>query len=143
MNILRKQQKNKNEKRKKLLLKILAIIICIGAPILTYIVGGGVYSEGDGEAISLLYISLVFVSAIVFAVEDSLLWWLLMCLYATLWVVMLVSVPSAGIEQIIQDKELQSWVLEIFIYAYAFAIFVSGIFGLCLKFIIRSVRDSD
>lgn len=143
MQILKKKQQNERERKKRILLKIIGLIICIGAPILTYFVSGGEYHRDDGIFIVLLYFMLIMTAAGVLAIDEGIVWWLMVCLYAAMWMIMLISVPSANPERIMTDPETQMWLRETFAYSLAFALFVSGVFGLIIKFIIRQLKAPD
>ena len=142
MNLLRKQQQNKRNKLKQTIFKWIGLVICLGAPILTYFVSGGEFHEADAGFVAILYLTLIIVGACVLAI-DEVFWWLTICLYAALWIIMLISVPSANPERIMNDIETQMWLKETFAYSLAFALFVSGVFGLVIKFIIRQFRKPD
>lgn len=143
MQLLKKKQQKEREKRQRVLLKFIGLIICIGAPILTYFVGGGVYHRTDAEFVVLLYFVLIIVGACVLAIDEGIGWWLIVCLYASMWMIMLISVPNTTPYKIMTDIETQMWLKKSFVYAFAFAMFVSGIFGMIMRYIITQLKAPD
>ena len=134
MQLLKKQKEKKRERTIQKAQRLTALIICIVAPIATYLISPT--KVADEDFMSTLAWILILSAAVVFAVEKGPAWWLLLCFYTAFWHVMLVGVPSFGLANLLEANYGEGLIWYFFVI-FCLTMILSGAIGIVLKIIIR------